>query len=309
MKISFVIPCYGSEHTLADVVSEIKSVMKLRPAVEYGIVLVCDHSPDNVAAVIERLCREDPSHLRGLLLSRNFGQHAALMAGYARADGDFVVSLDDDGQSPVEAIWELIDKMESSGLDVVYGSYAEKKHNVLRNLGSRVNDWMATWLLGKPRDIKVTSFFAARRYVMDEMLRYDQAFPYVIGLVFRITRSVANVPVRHRERASGRSGYSFSKLLGLWLNGFTSFSVKPLRIASWLGLACSFAGFCVGVWAVVNKLVIHPEAPMGYSSLMSAILFIGGLLLLVLGLIGEYVSRIYLCVSKTPQYVVAKEIP
>ena len=115
--------------------------------------------------------------------------------------------------------------------------------------------------------------------------------------------------MRHRERTSGRSGYSFSRLLGLWLNGFTSFSVKPLRIASWLGLACSFAGFCVGVWAVVNKLVIHPEAPMGYSSLMSAILFIGGLLLLVLGLIGEYVSRIYLCVSKTPQYVVAKEIP
>lgn len=309
MKISFVIPCYGSEHTLADVVSEIKSVMGLRPAVEYGIVLVCDHSPDNVAKVIERLCREDPSHLRGLLLSRNFGQHAALMAGYARADGDFVISLDDDGQSPVEAIWELIDKMESAGLDVVYGSYAAKKHSVLRNFGSRVNDWMATWLLGKPKDIKVTSFFAARRYVVDEMLRYDQAFPYVIGLVFRITRSVANVPVRHRERASGRSGYSFSRLLGLWLNGFTSFSVKPLRIASWLGLACSFAGFCVGVWAVVNKLAIHPEAPMGYSSLMSAILFIGGLLLLVLGLIGEYVSRIYLCVSKTPQYVVAKEIP
>ena len=309
MKISFVIPCYGSEHTLADVVSEIKSVMELRPAVEYGVVLVCDHSPDNVGEVIERLCREDPSHLRGLLLSRNFGQHAALMAGYARTDGDFVVSLDDDGQSPVEAIWELVDKMESAGLDVVYGSYAEKKHSVLRNFGSRVNDWMATWLLGKPRDIKVTSFFAARRYVVDEMLRYDQAFPYVIGLVFRITRSVANVPVRHRERASGRSGYSFSKLLGLWLNGFTSFSVKPLRIASWLGLVCSFAGFCVGVWAVVNKLVIHPEAPMGYSSLMSAILFIGGLLLLVLGLIGEYVSRIYLCVSKTPQYVVAKEIP
>ena len=309
MKISFVIPCYGSEQTLADVVSEIKSVMGQRPAVEYGIVLVCDHSPDNVAKVIERLCREDPAHLRGLLLSRNFGQHAALMAGYARADGDIVISLDDDGQSPVEAIWELIDKMESTGLDVVYGSYAEKKHNVLRNLGSRVNDWMATWLLGKPRDIKVTSFFAARRYVVDEMLRYDQAFPYVIGLVFRITRSVANVPVRHRERASGRSGYSFSRLLGLWLNGFTSFSVKPLRIASWLGLACSFAGFCVGVWAVVNKLAIHPEAPMGYSSLMSTVLFIGGLLLLVLGLIGEYVSRIYLCVSKTPQYVVAREIP
>ena len=309
MKLSFVIPCYGSEHTLADVVAEIKQVVAQRPAVDYEIVLSCDHSPDGVAQVIERLCREDPSHVRGLLLSRNFGQHAALMAGYARTTGDCVVSLDDDGQAPVESVWELVDRLTPNGLDAVYGAYAEKRHSLFRNLGSRINDWMATWLLGKPAQLKVTSFFAVKRFVVDEMLRYDQAFPYVIGLVLRITRNVGNVPVTHRARASGRSGYSLAKLVGLWLNGFTSFSVKPLRIASWLGLMCSFAGFCMGAWAVVNKLALHPDAPLGYSSLMSAVLFIGGLLLLVLGFIGEYISRIYLCISKTPQYVVAKELP
>ena len=307
MKLSFVIPCYGSEKTLAGVVAELKSVMSERPAVGYEVILVCDHSPDAVYGVIERLHKDDPGHVRGVLLSRNFGQHAALMAGYARAEGDIIVSLDDDGQTPVESVWELVDKVSCEGYDAVYGSYSDQKHGWFRNFGSRVNDWMATWLLEKPGKLKVTSFFAVRRFVIDEMLRYDQAFPYVIGLVLRITRNVVNVPVRHRERVSGKSGYSLTKLLGLWLNGFTSFSVKPLRVASWLGLCCSFAGFCVGVWAVVNKLMIHPDAPIGYSSLMSAVLFIGGLLLLVLGLIGEYVSRIYLCMSRTPQYVVAKE--
>ena len=307
MKISFVIPCYGSEKTLAGVVSEIRSVMALRPEVAYEIVLPCDCSPDGVSGVIERLCKDDPARVRGLLLSRNFGQHAALMAGYSRTDGDIVVSLDDDGQSPVDAIWELVDAV-NGGFDAVYGAYAEKKHGLLRNAGSKMNDWMATWLLGKPKNLKVTSFFAVKRYIVDEMLRYDQAFPYVIGLVLRITRNVGNIAVRHRARADGKSGYSFRKLLGLWLNGFTAFSIKPLRTASWLGIMCSMSGFCMGVWTVVNKLAIHPDAPIGYSSLMSAVLFIGGLLLLVLGLVGEYIARIYLCISRTPQYVVSREI-
>lgn len=307
MKLSFVIPCYGSERTLEGVVSELKQVVGQKPQTEYEVVLVCDHSPDGVWDVIERLHREDPGHVKGVLLSRNFGQHAALMAGYARTDGDYVVSLDDDGQTPVEAVWSLVDALEMRCFDVAYGSYAEKKHNVFRNLGSRVNDWMASWLLDKPKSLKVTSYFAARRFVIDEMLRYNQAFPYVIGLVLRITRNVCNVPVEHRARREGQSGYTFVKLFALWMNGFTAFSVKPLRVASFCGMLCAIGGFALGIWAVLNKLVFNPDAPLGYSSLMSALLFIGGMLMMILGLVGEYVGRIYICMSRSPQYVIAKE--
>lgn len=307
MKISFVIPCYRSEKTIEGVVAEIKSVVGQRPEVDYEVIMVSDHSPDDVYSVIERMCAEDPVHLRGVLLSRNFGQHSALMAGYARVMGDYVLSLDDDGQAPVDAVFEMVDRLEHHRYDVVYGTYPEKKHNIFRNLGSQVNDLMTVWLLGKPAALKVTSFFIARRFVIREMLNYAGPYPYLYGLVFRITKNIGEVPVKHRARVDGGSGYTFAKLLGLWMNGFTAFSVKPLRLASYAGLVCAVVGFAFGVWAVVNKLIIHPDAPMGYSSMMAALLFIGGMLMLILGLIGEYVGRIYICINRSPQYVVARE--
>lgn len=308
MKISFVIPCYRSEKTLAGVMGEVRSALLAHPEVEYECILVSDQSPDDVWSVISRLHDEDPVRVKGLELARNFGQHAALMAGYAHVSGDYVVSLDDDGQTPVEAVWSLISKIEGERLDVVYGSYPVKRHSGFRNLGSRINDWMACWLLDKPSGLKVTSFFVARRFVIDEMLKYAGPFPYVIGLVLRATRKIANVPVEHRDRAEGVSGYTFAKLLGLWMNGFTAFSVKPLRLASFAGVLCSLFGFGFGVWAVINKLFINPDAPIGYSSLMAAVLFIGGVLMLVLGLIGEYVGRIYICINQSPQYVVGRKL-
>lgn len=308
MKISFVIPCYRSECTIGDVVSEIREVVSQRSDVDYEVVMISDHSPDNVYQVIERMCREDPVHLKGLELARNFGQHSALMAGYARSDGDVVFSLDDDGQAPCDSIWQLVDHLANGGYDVVYGTYGSKKHSFFRNLGSRINDLMTVWLLDKPSGLKVTSFFVARRFVVREMLNYAGPYPYLYGLVFRITRNIGEIPVEHRARQIGESGYSLAKLVGLWMNGFTAFSVKPLRLASYTGLACAMIGFAFGIWAIVNKLCIHPDAPVGFSSLMSAVLFIGGTIMLILGLIGEYIGRIYICINCSPQYVVSKEI-
>ena len=307
MKVSFVIPCYRSAKTIAFVVDEIRTTMAQRPAIDYEVIMVSDHSPDDVYSVIVELCQNDSDHLRGIELARNFGQHAALLAGYERSSGDYIVSLDDDGQTPAAEVWSLIDSLEVNDFDVVYASYQEKKHSLLRNLESWLNDRMACWLLDKPCDLKVTSFFVMRRFVLDEMLRYKQAFPYVIGLVLRTTRNVANVPVSHRERLEGVSGYTFLKLLSLWLNGFTAFSVKPLRLASFVGMVCAMGGFLYGIWTIVNKLAINPDAPMGYSSLMSVLLFVGGVLMLILGLIGEYVGRIYICLNNSPQYVISKE--
>ena len=308
MKLSFVIPCYRSEKTIEAVVAEIKLVVSSRPTVDWEIVMVSDHSPDNVYGVIEQMCKADPVHLKGVELSRNFGQHAALMAGYSRVSGDYVLSLDDDGQAPADAIYSMLDTLVAGGYDVVYGTYPHKRHNFFRNVASRINDMMAVWLLGKPYSLRVTSFFMARRFIVNEMLNYRGPYPYLYGLVFRATKNIGEVVVNHRVRQDGDSGYTFAKLFGLWMNGFTAFSVKPLRFSSYAGICCAFLGFIYGVWTVVNKLLVNPDAPAGYSSLMAVLLFVGGMLMLILGLIGEYVGRIYICMNCSPQYVVAREV-
>lgn len=306
MKISFVIPCYRSEHTIEGVVSEIREVLSQRPDVDYEVVMVSDHSPDNVYQVIERICREDPVHLKGLELARNFGQHSALMAGYAHCDGDLVFSLDDDGQAPCDSIWKLVDKIEADGNDVVYGAYPQIKQRGFRRFGTMMNHLMMCWLLGKPTNVFISSFWVMRRFVVDEVLKYSGPYPFLCGLVFRITKNVGNVDVQHRARIEGASGYTLKSLLSLWMNGFTAFSVKPLRLTSYLGFFLAVLGLLASLWTVVDKLFFHPDMPIGYGSLMAVLLFVGGVLMLILGLIGEYVGRIYICLNNAPQYVLSK---
>lgn len=299
-KLSYVIPCYRSEHTLAAVVEEITRTMAALPQYDYEIVLVNDCSPDGTLNTIRSLVAADP-HVQGVDLARNFGQHAALMAGFHQCSGDIIVCLDDDGQTPADEVGKLLDKIEA-GYDVVYASYDNKRQAGWRNLGSWVNSKMTEIMLGKPPELVVNSYFAARRFVVDEMLRYEHCYPYVIGLVLRSTKHICNVPVHHRAREEGRSGYTLSKLLGLWMNGFTSFSVKPLRIASYFGTLSAVAGFLYMIYIIINHFTRH-TAPLGWASTTALLLLLGGVILLVLGLIGEYVGRIYMCANNAPQYV------
>ncbi len=300
-KVSFVIPCYNSSKTIEKVIEEIKDTMKQLVKYEYEIILVNDCSPDNTFEVIEELCRKN-KNICGINLAKNFGQHGALMAGFHQVTGDILVCLDDDGQTPANEVGKLLDKIEA-GDDVVYASYAHKKHSLFRNFGSYVNELMAQFLLGKPKDLYVSSYFAARRFVVREMLKYENAYPYVIGLVLRTTKKISNVPVNHREREIGQSGYTLAKLLGLWFNGFTAFSTKPLRIATIGGTAFAMVGFLYGIYTVIKKFV-NPAVPVGFSSVMSALMFIGGVMMLMLGLIGEYIGRMYICMNSAPQFVV-----
>ena len=299
-KLSYVIPCYRSEHTLAAVVEEITRTMAALPQYDYEIVLVNDCSPDGTLNTIRSLVAADP-HVQGVDLARNFGQHAALMAGFHQCSGDIIVCLDDDGQTPADEVGKLLDKIEA-GYDVVYASYDNKRQAGWRNLGSWVNSKMTEIMLGKPPELVVNSYFAARRFVVDEMLRYEHCYPYVIGLVLRSTKHICNVPVHHRAREEGRSGYTLGKLLGLWMNGFTSFSVKPLRIASHFGTLSAVAGFLYMIYIIINHFTRH-TAPLGWASTTALLLLLGGVILLVLGLIGEYVGRIYMCANNAPQYV------
>lgn len=305
-KVSFVIPCYRSEHTLEHVVTEIREKMQeLTKQYAYEIILVNDCSPDGTLAVIRRLCQEDP-FIRGISFARNFGQHAALMAGLRQAAGDYVVCLDDDGQTPADEVDKLLEKLEE-GFDAVYAKYEYKQHSLFRNLGSKVNELMTRVMLNKPKELYVSSYFAVRRFVVEDMVRYENSYPYVIGLVLRTTKNITNVVVQHREREEGRSGYTLKKLLGLWFNGFTAFSVKPLRIATAVGVFSACAGFLYGIYTIIKRL-INPAVPMGFSALMAALVFFGGMIMIMLGLIGEYIGRIYISMNNSPQYVIRERL-
>ncbi len=304
-KISFVIPCYRSARTIEGVVAEIQDTMAAIPQYVYEIILVNDCSPDETFEVIKVLCVRY-NNITGVSLARNFGQHAALMAGLRKAGGDIIVCLDDDGQTPADEVGKLLAGIEN-GSDVVYASYENKHHSAFRNFGTWMNDIMTRMMLGKPKELHLTSYFAAKRFVVDSMLRYENSYPYIIGLVLRATRNISNVPVNHRSREVGTSGYTMKKLLGLWFNGFTAFSILPLRIATITGVIFAGAGFIYGIYTVVKKFV-NPQVPLGFSSLMAAVVFIGGMLMIMLGLIGEYIGRIYISINNSPQYVVKEEV-
>lgn len=302
-KVSFVIPCYRSAQTLPGVVEELQTAMEAMQDYDYEVILVNDCSPDDTFEVIRRLSGEN-RRIRGINLARNFGQHSALMAGFRYGEGDIVVCLDDDGQTPAREVGKLLAGIRQ-GADVVYAKYNQKHHSGFRNWGSRINERMTRVMLGKPKDLYLSSYFAARRFVIEEVKRYENAYPYVIGLVLRTTGNIVNVEVTHRERAAGESGYTLGKLLALWFNGFTAFSVKPLRIATISGALCAMAGFLYGIYTIVKKIFINPPGLVtGFSALMSVLVFMGGMLMLMLGLVGEYMGRMYLSMNRSPQYVI-----
>ena len=301
MKLSFVIPCYRSENTIETVVQEICDTVATRSGIDYEIVLVNDCSPDGVWLVIKRLAAND-NHIKGICLAKNFGQHCALMAGYGQATGDYVISLDDDGQTPASESFKLVDRLEE-GFDVVYGYYEHSAQHLFRRFGTWVNKKMAEAIIGQPKTLRTTSFFIMRKFIVEEIVRYPHPFAYISGLVFRATKNLGNVEVQHRRRIEGESGYTIAGLIGLWINGFTAFSVKPLRAATFIGLLCALVGFVAGLYVVYQKF-LNPEIPVGYTSILATLLFVGGMIMLLLGLIGEYVGRIYISINQSPQYVV-----
>lgn len=303
--ISFVIPCYRSENTIRDVVAELQSIMEKQRTYDYEIVLVNDGSPDDVWSVIRQLCSD--KRIKGITFSKNFGQASAVMAGYANASGDYIFTIDDDGQSPVDSTMELMEELKKGDYDVVYGITTEVQFGLYRKLGSKVNSIMAKVMFDRPTDKRIVNISVIRKYIIEEMSRYHYPYPYISGLVHRSTRRIGYVPVRHRARQSGTSGYSFKKLVAVWMNGFTAFSIKPLRLATYLGFFTAAIGLIGCIVTVIHK-VVRPEIAVGWSSIICTILIMGGINLIVLGLIGEYLGRMYMSQNRTPQYVIRERI-
>ena len=300
--LSFVIPCYRSAKTIGAVVWELTDTVAAR-ADEYDheIVLVNDGSPDNVAEVIREMCKEYPS-IVFVDLSRNFGQHSALMAGFNHVSGDIVVCLDDDGQTPADECFKLIDKV-AEGYDLVFAEYGKREQNWFRNLGSRFNTACNHFFYNQPKDLTANSYYACQRFVVDAALKYPNPFPYVTGLLFQSVSRYCNVMVNHRARMEGESGYNLRKLISLWVNGVTAFSIKPLRFASYAGWLIAAAGFLFALVTIIRKLV-DPVIQAGWSSTMSIMLILGGMIITLMGVIGEYIGRIYLSINRYPQFVV-----
>ncbi len=301
LKLSVVVPVYNSQETLRKLIEELASTLR---GIEYEVVLVNDGSQDQSLSICCEIASENQRVLL-VNLARNFGQHNAIMAGLKHARGDWIVLIDDDLQHPPGEIPKLLQEA-SKGYDVVYGKYKQKRHKAFRNLGSRLNDYMATLLIRKPRHLYFSSFKLLRSYIVREIIRYDAAYPYLDGLIFRTTQNIGSVEVEHHERTLGKSNYTFGKLLLLWANMFTNFSILPLRIATCMGLTMAGISFLMGIGAVILKLTVN-AMPNGWASLIVALVWLSGVQLACVGLLGEYVGRIYLSSNRTPQYVI-KEV-
>lgn len=305
MKISFVIPCYNSEKNIVSVLDEIRQAMDIRPAVDYEVIMVNDCSKDRTAAVIGDIARRDP-HMVLVDLAGNVGQANAILCGLNYVTGDYVMTSDDDGQTPVGRVFDFLEELQK-GYDVVCARYVERdRPSGLRGLGSALNRAMSDWLIEKPEGTYMAAVFMAKRFVTDEMIRYRQPYSYISGLILRITKNVGNLDVKQRGRRSGSSGYTFKRLLALWMNGFTAFSVKPLRISAGTGFFLAALSLIAAVITLVVKL-ISPKAIIMGALILEAVFLTCGLQLLFLGLAGEYIGRIYMCINQSPQYVV-KEI-
>lgn len=299
MLISICIPCYRSALTLPAVTAEIRNVFSGREGFDYQIVLVNDGSPDNTYEVIEQLCSEDPKII-GVDLSRNYGQASAKMAALPYATGDAIVYMDDDGQHPATGIFSLVEKL-SEGYDIVYARFPQKKHSFFKRITSRLYQKVSEFIGNKPKGISVSSFTAWSRMAADAVMRYKSPFPAAGLYLNKVTTKIANVDMEHRDRLAGESGYSFSKLIGLTITALTNFSIIPLRIASIVGVCCSAMGFVTGAIVIIRKL-LNPAIAAGYTSSIAVQLFIGGIIMMILGVLGEYIGRIYMTISDLPQY-------
>ena len=301
--LSILIPVYNAEKTIGRLVEGL--IEELGSLFNLEIVLVNDNSSDCSEEVCISLFEKYKEIVKSYSLSKNVGEHSAVMAGLNKVTGDYVVIMDDDFQNPISEVVKLANNAMSGEYDVVYSYYEMKKHSLFRNLGSWFNDKMANLMLKKPKNLYFSSFKALNRFLVNEIIKYQAPFPYIDGLIVQITEKIGKVKVEHHERQEGGSGYTIKKLISLWLNMFTNFSILPLRISIVLGLISASIGFILGFYTYIEKF-LNPEVPVGFASLFVSISILGGIQLIMLGMVGEYIGRIFLSINKKPQYTIKK---
>jgi undecaprenyl-phosphate 4-deoxy-4-formamido-L-arabinose transferase len=295
--LSIVVPVYRGAATVARLVETLSA---LKPEGGLEIILVNDGSPDNSGDVIRALLPNARVPVLYIEHARNYGEHNAVMTGLRKARGDYIITMDDDLQNPPEEVLHLYDHARLGRWDVVYTRYAQKRHAGWRNLGSRFANAVADRLLDKPRGLYLSSFRCMSAFVVQAVTRYSGPYPYVDGLVMQVTQHIDSIQVMHLPRLEGRSNYTLTRLVRLWLNLATSFSLAPLRMAIYAGLAMSMAG-TVGAIATIGEALIMRDTPSGWASTMTVLLLVSGVQSMILGILGEYVGRTFLSANGKPQ--------
>jgi undecaprenyl-phosphate 4-deoxy-4-formamido-L-arabinose transferase len=304
-RISVVVPVYNGAETLPKLIEQLDK--HLRPQNSLELILVNDGSTRDNSDEVCEVAAQQNDWIVYIELSTNFGEHNAVMAGLNHCTGDYVVIMDDDLQNPPHEAIRLVDELDRGDYDVVFSCYKKKKHGLSRNLGSSFNNLIASYVLKKPRDLYLSSFKCIRRSVVKQIIKYDGPYPYIDGLILRSTTRYGRLEVEHFSREVGRSGYSLRKLVSLWLNMFTNFSILPLRIASAIGLLLATLSGLAGVVVIIEK-IMNPDLPTGWASVFVAILFMSSVQLLAIGLMGEYLGRVLMKLNKIPQFVVRRTI-
>lgn len=298
--LSFIVPLYNSADTIAGLVAQIEA---LSVPGGHEIVLVNDGSVDTTAAVCRDLVRRARIPIVYVEHARNFGEHNAVLTGWRHANGLHFVNLDDDGQNPPAEAARLWEHAVANDLDVVYGHYEVKQHSLFRNLGSRFTNKMTDWALDKPAGFYLSSFRCVSGFIARQITAYAGPYPYIDGLLLQITQRIGSIRVRHEARTAGTSGYTFRRLVRLWMSAWLNFSVLPLRAATFLGLVTATAGLAAFVFVI--WLWIEDRGPAyGWGWVMSTVLVFSGVQLVILGLVGEYLGRMFLTVNQRPQSVV-----
>jgi len=295
--LSIVIPVYRGAATIGRLVDALST---LHPAGGLEIVLVNDGSPDNSAEICQDLVRHATIPLTYIEHARNFGEHNAVMTGLRHASGAYVITMDDDLQNPPEEVVHLYDHARLGNWDVVYTRYGIKQHAGWRNLGSRFANAVADRLLDKPKGLYLSSFRCMSAFVVQSVTRYQGPYPYVDGLIMQVTQRIDSIEVRHLPRIEGRSNYNLVRLVRLWLNLATSFSLAPLRLAVYAGVFMALLGAAGAVGTIVEALFLH-DTPSGWASTMTVILLVAGMQSMILGVLGEYVGRTFLSANGKPQ--------
>ena len=304
MLVSVVIPCYNSSHTIGKVVELVSEQFDKMSGYSCEFVLVNDCSADDTYAVIRELGQKYPN-VKGINLMRNFGQHNALMCAMNYAKGDLVLGMDDDMQTHPSQIPVILNKIEE-GYDVVYGVYEKRVNSPIKNFTSWLNKVTSRALLGRPKDIVSSNYWVITRQVRDEVIKYKNYNPYVDAIFFRVTHNIGNVPIEHHKREYGSSNYTFGKLVKLWM-AYWNYSLLPLRIATIIGSIMAVVGIVSGIVLAISKM-ISPSMTVGWASIVCILLVFFGIVLLVLGVMGEYIGDIVLSINSTPQYVVRETV-
>jgi undecaprenyl-phosphate 4-deoxy-4-formamido-L-arabinose transferase len=295
--LSIVIPVYRGAATIERLVGALSA---LRPAGGLEIVLVNDGSPDESGTICKELLRTASVPVIYVEHARNYGEHNAVMTGLRHASGAYVITMDDDLQNPPEEVVRLYDHARLGNWDVVYTRYAQKQHAGWRNLGSRFANTVADQLLDKPKGLYLSSFRCMAALVVRAVTRYSGPYPYVDGLIMQVTQRIDSIEVRHLPRIEGRSNYNLTRLVRLWLNLATSFSLAPLRLAIYAGAAMALLGAIGAVATIAEALFMH-DTPSGWASTMVVILLVSGVQSMILGVLGEYVGRTFLSANGKPQ--------